>query len=64
MKQQYQVVQARWLASLAPSQRSGSQAERFADECWQTGLRLAPDQATHYQTVMALIRWSFTTCRI
>jgi len=60
MKQKCQVIQARWLASRAPSQRSGSQAEMFADECWSEGLRLATSQQNHYQQVMNIIRWSFT----
>ncbi|HBL8852001.1 TPA: hypothetical protein LTW35_004722 [Enterobacter hormaechei] len=56
MKRKRQAVQAHWLDTRQPAQRTGNEAERFSDECWTGGLRLAASQAVHYELVMAAIR--------
>lgn len=60
MKRTHQDVGARWLANHAPEQRTGEEAQKFSDECWAEGLRLAASQENHYQYIMNLIRWSLT----
>lgn len=60
MKRTRQDVGARWLASHAPEQRTGEEAQKFSDECWAEGLRLAASQANHYQHIMEVVRSSLT----
>ncbi|EMW0831578.1 MULTISPECIES: hypothetical protein [Klebsiella] len=59
MKRTRQEVVARWLASRAPEQRTGEEAQKFSDECWQRGLRLSAQPRSHYDLVMNEIRRTF-----
>lgn len=44
MKRTRQEVEARWLSSRAPEQRTGEEALKFSDECWTEGLQLEASQ--------------------
>lgn len=48
-------VYAQWISRTEDAQEA-SQAEAFADELWDTGLRLSREPHTHYQLVMGVIR--------
>jgi len=56
MYKKRQQIEARWLGSRVPAQRTGNEAIKFADECWNNNLRLAKCPRTHYELVMAYIR--------
>ncbi|WP_263754822.1 hypothetical protein [Kosakonia cowanii] len=60
MKRRRQEVEARWLDSRVPEQRTGNEAIKFSDECWEEGLRLDACRANHYQHVIDVVRWSLT----
>jgi len=60
MDRKRQAVQIRWLDSRQPAQRTGNEALKFSDECWEEGLRLAASQAIHYQHIMDVVRGSLT----
>lgn len=60
MKRLHREVEALWLDTRKPSQRTGAEGVKFADECWAQGLRLAASPFVHYELVMAAIRWTLT----
>lgn len=60
MNRKHREVESRWLTSRQPSQRTGNEALKFADECWAAGLRLSASQSVHYDLVMASIRWTLS----
>lgn len=57
MNRKHRKVGFRWLTSRQPSQRTGNEALKLADECWATCLRLSAILTVHYDLVMASIRW-------
>ncbi|UXY13539.1 hypothetical protein N7922_25220 (plasmid) [Kosakonia sp. ML.JS2a] len=44
MNRKHREVESRWLTSRQPSQRTGYEALKFADECWAGGLRMSASQ--------------------
>ena len=60
MKRTRQEVEARWLTSRAPEQRTGEEALKFSDECWTEGLQLEASQSSHYQHIMDVVLRSLT----
>ena len=60
MNRTHEDVVSRWLESRSITQRTGSEGEKFSDECWQTGPRLSARPRSHYDLVMSLIRWTIT----
>lgn len=51
-------IQTRRLESRQPEDRTGNEAEKFSDECWENGLRLDKSPSVHYQLLMETIRWT------
>ncbi|HEJ7885128.1 TPA: hypothetical protein ACKP7A_002510 [Serratia liquefaciens] len=60
MNRFHREAEALWFNTRNLSQRTGTEAEKFADECWAKGLRLAASQANHYQHIMEVVRSSLT----
>lgn len=51
-------TEALWFNTRKPSQRTDAEGEKFSDECWAQGLRLAASQQNHYQLIMNMVRRS------
>lgn len=60
MNRKRQEVELLWLSTRATCQRTGSEAQSYADECWERGLRLSVNRQAHYDLVMMCVRWTLT----